>query len=414
LRFEFFQSQSDVRLKPIFVLLCLLSITGNGVLNSGSADAATRRRLKSTSNAILAPSSQGSETVLKLSSPYSGNLSSAGISAGIRLLSPQSKTLQIQSVPHPVFGWSPQRNSGASFLRKLDTPPALPASPKSSEPLFLDAVSILQDGDYLTARLKFQDSLRLCKTATESLALAKELTSLELYGLARSAFLQAELQDETLKDQSREWQRLYFPSKLLTAEKETLFATALYDERKSALERYVLLGQLSKAAADFSPVWRHLGLLQIQETLKSPNRVLPISFSSLELEEDKIPLRGVNSTGITKGLKNLKRASSLSPGSFAELEAWGDGAALGENFPLAIEVYTLAQANLPKNSETDLWGTLEGKKKQAEGSLAIQKSGPSASAYRMIANGLQLQNRPIEYFQALYEAKNIENKGSKF
>jgi hypothetical protein len=280
--------------------------------------------------------------------------------------------------------------------------------------LFLDAITVLKDGDYSTARLKFQDSLRLCKTAADSLALAKELTSLELYGLARTAFLQAELQDESLKDQSKEWQRLYFPSKLLTADKETLFATALYDERKSALERYILLAQLCKAAPDFSPVWRHLGLLQIQETLKSPNKVLPNPFSSLELEEDKIPLRGINSTGITKGLKNLKRASSLSPGSFTELEAWGDGAALGENFPLAIEVYTLAQANLPQNSETDLWSTLEGKKKQAEGSLLIQKSGPSAAAYRMIADGLQLQNRPIEYFQALYEAKNIENKGNKF
>jgi len=378
--------------------------------------AAGRYHTKSrTAVTRLKPSSslESTTTVLKLSSPYSENLNSAGISAGIRLLSPQNKTFQIKSVPHPVFGWSPQKNSGATFLRKLDSPPALPAAPKSSEPLFMDAITLLRDGDYATARLKFQDSLRVCKTAAESLALGKELTSLELYGLAQSAFLQAELQDESLKEQSREWQRLYFPSKLLTADKEILFTTALHDEHKSAAERYLLLGQVSKAAPDFSPVWRHLGLLQIQETLKSPNKTLPPLFSSLELEEDKIPLRE-NGSGITKGLKNLKRASSLSPGSFAELEAWGDGAALGENFSLAIEVYTIAQANLPKNSETDLWSTLEGKKKQAEGSLSIQNSGPSAAAYRMIADGLQLQNRPIEYFQALYEAKNLETKGSKF
>jgi hypothetical protein len=394
LRFQLFK---NLRFLRLFIGLCLLSVAVSDVLNE-SADGATKKRYKASHSQSQAPSSQSSETVLRLSSPYSENLNSAGISAGIRLLSPGSKTVQLQPGPRNIFGWMPQQGSGERFLQKMAPPPSMSARPKLAEPLFLDATLALQDGDYPAARSKVQDALKYSKTAAEAFALGKELTSLELYGLAQSAFVQAEIQDDSLKEPIAEWQRMYFPSKLLSSEKEALFVAALYDSHKTPDEQLALLEQLSKQMPEFSPVWRHMGLLQIKAAmLSAPSTLLPASQFKT-----------------TEGLKNLKRASSLSPGSYAELEAWGDGAALAENFSLAIEVYTLAQANLPQKSESNLWGTLEGKKKQALGSLSIQKSGPSSAAYRTLADGLQLQNRPIEYFQALYEAKNIENKGIKF
>ncbi|WP_373532155.1 transglutaminase domain-containing protein [Vampirovibrio sp.] len=268
---------------------------------------------------------------------------------------------------------------------RVDLPPAA-LSPDSAEGLFTSGMEAQSKGLSTQARQAFTQSLSKVRHPVALYQMGERLLAVGQYHLAKQAFTQAQIQDETLAPLVANWMRAGLPETELPPALAERFEQAIAQHYQgasaSACQQFQALTQQNIGA--FFPAYRGLG----------------------------------ESCSGSPAVQAFKTALSINPNDFQSAESLGDFLMENPNpknqgayYEEAAQAYQRAIKSLSGQpfARSKPWVShLEGKLHMATGAARISRNPKDPQGWLHIGKGLALQHRTQEAQQALENALALQ------